>query len=645
MSLQKSLITVAFLCLQIASASTQAQVNGSGPSDPSLFGSVIDVTDDQSDLPNIGGSLSETVQLNISGEGEIGNFFRAGLGSEVNISEGGRTGIGFRSIGGEVNINGGTIGSGSELFGAELNLTSGTIETFGNSGSLETDAARINGSLVDSTVNVSGGVIEGRFYASNTLVNISGGRVNDLDASFDSVVNVSSGNAGITASAGSDVNVAGGSISRLSALERSNVEISGGRLGTVRILAGSDVRLDGAEFQLNGNSVSGDTLSVGDDDIFTGTLQDGSAFVIAGVDGEDISSIRLNQVAIPELDLNPITVNNAGQNAPAGLRAGQTLSLVDGGDLGENFETVGATINIAGGIVGEGATFFDSDVTISGGSFGEDLAIINSQFEITDGALGFRSFIDNSVGTISGGSIPSVSSSGSRFEINNDSQVTITGGEIGDLSLVNDSVVDISGGIIGERFSVFGESTANISGGTFGNFFTAAGTANVNITDGEFGSFNASSDSIVSISGGRFVSLSAVNRSTVDISGGTFERIFLQGPAELNLSGGTVSGLVTSNSGDLNIFGTEFFIDGDLVEFLALGETLNLRGQDLTLAGTLLDGSDFEIQFGSGVSSQSFVNSVNLTLSTAVPEPSSLMLLIACFGLGTLKRRRPPVTR
>ena len=186
---------------------------------------MIDVTDDQSDLPNIGGSLSETVQLNISGEGEIGNFFSAGLGSEVNISEGGRTGIGFRSIGGEVNINGGTIGSGSELFGAELNLTSGTIETFGNSGSLETDAARINGSLVDSTVNVSGGVIEGRFYASNTLVNISGGRVNDLDASFDSVVNVSSGNAGITASAGSDVNVAGGSISRLSALELSLIHI------------------------------------------------------------------------------------------------------------------------------------------------------------------------------------------------------------------------------------------------------------------------------------------------------------------------------------------------------------------------------------------------------------------------------------
>ena len=206
----------------------------------------------------------------------------------------------------------------------------------------------------------------------------------------------------------------------------------------------------------------------------------------------------------------------------------------------------------------------------------------------------------------------------------------------------------MTGGTFEGTFEV-NQGTATIEGGSFrgGRSLEVNNNSVVNITGGDFSTtFTVEEGSDVSISGGVFGGTFTVgNRGSVDISGGTFDRIFLQGTAELNLSGGTVSGLVTSNSGDLNIFGTEFFIDGDLVEFLALGETLNLRGQDLTLAGTLLDGSDFEIQFGSGVSSQSFVNSVNLTLSTAVPEPSSLMLLITCFGLGTLKRRRPPATR
>ena len=207
------------------------------------------------------------------------------------------------------------------------------------------------------------------------------------------------------------------------------------------------------------------------------------------------------------------------------------------------------------------------------------------------------------------------------------------------------STVNISGGDISTIFTIEAGSDVSISGGVFGDSFTVLNRGSVDISGGTFDNrINLRGNGELNLSGGTVLgTLSHLSSDVINISGGEINGI--SGSGEVNLSGGLINGLVASRLGDLNIFGTEFFIDGDLVESLDIGETLNLRGQDLTLAGTLLDGSDFEIQFGSGVSSQSFANSVNLTLSTVVPEPSSLMLLIACFGLGTLKRRRPPATR
>jgi len=63
-----------------------AQVFDPGPSDPTLFDTVINLPADQSDISgSIGGVAGQTTQLNVVDGGSVGGDFRANSGSEVNI--------------------------------------------------------------------------------------------------------------------------------------------------------------------------------------------------------------------------------------------------------------------------------------------------------------------------------------------------------------------------------------------------------------------------------------------------------------------------------------------------------------------------------------------------------------------------------
>ena len=82
-----------------------------------------------------------------------------------------------------------------------------------------------------------------------------------------------------------------------------------------------------------------------------GTLANGTTFIFSGNERE-LSNLNLSRVALPTLEASDL-VDTDLRNAPAGVRNGQTLTLVSGGALGENFEAAGGTLNIEGGIVGD----------------------------------------------------------------------------------------------------------------------------------------------------------------------------------------------------------------------------------------------------------------------------------------------------
>jgi hypothetical protein len=319
-------------------------------------------------------------------------------------------------------------------------------------------------------MNVSGGIVFPFFDAySGSETNISGGRVrSEFEAKTDSLVNISGGivDDGFTAGSGSEVNISGGAIGF-----SFNAE------------SGSDVELFGGEFKLNGDAFTGPAITLSEGDMFSGTLTDGSAFIFSShnVGSDRLVGVTLTSTAVPALNATPIVVNTRFPNRPSGLRAGQTLTLEDGGALGDYFEAVGATLNIKGGSLGSLAGVSQSQVNISGG-------IVGPFFDAYSG----------SVVNISGGSV------GSGFEARSGSEVNISGGSIDQFSAQSGSVVNISGGAVDTGFDARSGSEVNISGGTVGSYFEAYSGSVVNISGGTVGhDFMARSGS-VDLSGGDF---------------------------------------------------------------------------------------------------------------------------------------------
>ena len=320
-----------------------AQVNGPGPSPSSDFDIVLNLPGDEADITgasfeSIGGVVGQTTQLNVGDDGTVGPGFHALSGSELNIRGGAVDNFFTANSGSEVNISGGAIG----------------VEFEANSGSV---------------VSVSGGSVRGGFDAlSGSEVNISGG---GFDQFFE-------------ASSGSEVNISGGNFGR-----------------NFRALPGSDVELIGGEFRFNGVDFGGGAIPLmSENDVFTGTLADGSAFIFYGFElnpdtpvsfkvGDILAGVTLTVVDLPQIDTTPIVIDTPITRGSAGLRAGQELTVIAGGDLGDDLAVVDATLNVEAGAVGDFADVANSVVNISGGTVGDDFhAYSGSEVNISGGAVG-----------------------------------------------------------------------------------------------------------------------------------------------------------------------------------------------------------------------------------------------------------------
>lgn len=117
------------LGLLLFASPVAGQVFDSGPSDPALFDSVIDLppAPDIAELSEVGGD-GLTTQLNIFGGGSVEFGFDALAGSEVNIRDGDVGELFDAHSGSAVNISGGTVGNlFRALSGSEVNISGGDV--------------------------------------------------------------------------------------------------------------------------------------------------------------------------------------------------------------------------------------------------------------------------------------------------------------------------------------------------------------------------------------------------------------------------------------------------------------------------------------------------------------------------------------
>jgi hypothetical protein len=451
-----------------------------------------------------------------------------------------------------------------------------------------------NFAVVSATLNIEGGTVQPGLEVTDSTVNISGGTVlSVVQALEDSVITVS-GDAvagGIYGYAGSEVNVEGGTLGDFSRVySGSRFNISGGTIGSflevfsggdLHILgglvergieqhSGSSISLHGGEFLLNGLTVLG-TVPLTSTDVISATLTDGSTIALSQRIGDALRQVTFVPEPLPPIDLTPITVTTSiGRTS---LRTGQSLDLQPGGTLPSSFTSVSATLNV------------------NGGSIGTALEIVDTTLNMTQGNIGSGFFaLNESQVNIAGGTISS------GFRIATGSTVSISGGSVGGTS--DDGVQVIDGSVL------------NVTGGQVGRYVSV-------------GSFGPSSGGIVNISGGTVADIlfSASYNSVVNISGGTLGQTFnASSGSEINISGGTSSPNFDANAGsNVNLLGKQFILNGvDITNTLTAGVPLTITQRNVTLSGILGDGLPFSFTLNSSGAYYTSVFSPNATLTVSL---------------------------
>ncbi len=567
-------------------------------------------------------SIGSNTQLNLFDGGSIGNVFRVGELTSGNSNI-------------EVNITGGSVGNSFSVGSAFRNSANVVVNISGGS------IGRISGVYDGSIVNISGGIVGSFLAHDGSTVNLSGGLVETFSLAF----------------SGSTVNLSGGSIkSNFGAFSGSVVNLSGGSFGDrFAIESGSTMNLSGSEFRLDGALIGGLNtpgnilaFDLPEGSALSGTLADGTPFALSSLNQDRIAAGTLTLQATSLPPIGPAVITAPGDTIPLGVRSGQTLAVnaggvvganfnagwgstveIAGGRVGQNFEAVGATVNISGGLIGKKFNAFNgSGVQLSGGEFRLDDVLIGG-LNTPGNTLAFK-LPEEAVlsGTLADGTPFAFSSLDlDRFATGTLTLQTVAlppvgptvittpndtiplGVRDGQTLVVNDgstiepdfqagwgSQIKITGGIVGQNFEAVG-ATVNITGGSVENGFNALNGSVVNISGGSVeGSFRAANGSTVDITAGTHNGLSALNGSVVNVSGGSLGNLSALNDSVVNVSGGSLGSRFNIESGSsTNIVGSGFRLDG--VPIGGLGTPGNTLAFDLpdesVLSGTLADGTPF----------------------------------------------------
>lgn len=571
-----------------------------------------------------GQNLTETNLTNGLFNGQV---FTLGPDLTIEVNNGGRvsdlgrwfTGTPFSIVDGTINVNdGGGFGSFQGLVSdVTMNVYAG-------------GTARGLGVGNAGTVNVLGGdVTLGRVMAGGATVLMSSGRLG------------ADNSAGL---AGGTVTVTGGTLKyRFVVNSGGTLSMSGGKIGeSFGTSAGASVTLTGDEFQFNGAVISDFSGGWPQNSVFTGTLADGSVFILGdqAFDGIAPSTLTLVSTPLPPADTTPQVVSSG--LVSSGLRSGQKLTLMDGGALGDHFAAVGATLDIQGGIVGENLETAYSTVNISGGHIGDRTEFIGDTISFFDGSLvnitgGLFSdklhALSGSTVDISGGAFED------GFRIRRGSSVTLYGD---DFQLNGVPVSDLSAGLSqGSVFTgtladgtVFIGSDKGLSSGTGGDVKIESGTTSLvatplppadttpQLVSNGMGPKGLRPGQSLTLSGtGTLGDNFAAVGATLHIEGGTVGDLARIAYSRVEISGGRVEGSMSVYDG-----GTVNVTDIEHIQRLEAwaGSQVTVAGGDIEVLTAYQGGA---IQIDGGV----FEN-------VSISYGSSAFVSGGSFGVGTFSR-------
>ncbi|MEN1705759.1 MAG: hypothetical protein AAGJ54_09660 [Planctomycetota bacterium] len=587
--------------IMLAAGSAFAQT-APQPSDPSNFSLVLNIGDDPNapvplDGPSVGGGSGTLSLSNLNGTLLTSD-------SQLNLYRGTIVNNGATPF-----AIGPSDGSGANV---EVNLFNGSIQP---------DVSAFAG----STVNVFGGFVGFRFTLdAGATLNLDGGTLGNFVAGgviarAGSTLNAYSGNLNANVERGSGVNIFGGNIN----INGISAVVSGGTLSAINM---SHLELRGDEFRFNGQAISSFPTGQLDSNsgILSGTLADGTVFIIAGAAGDRLRDATLVTQTLNAADTTPRTITSGVESK--GLRPGQTLIVHDSASLSSDFAVVDSTLNLEGGTAGDRLQAAYSMINLAGTVGDSFHAFSGTTVNVTDGSIGRSAQADvNTTVNVLGGSI------GSRFTAAG--EVRIDGGSIADNFLAT-GTVDLISGSIGSSMRASGDFT--VSGGTVSSL-TIGGTGTTTVLDGAIGSAFLSENAQMNIQGGTTGRVTSFG--VLDLTGGSILTTYSGASAStLNIRGGKIGGAITTENGaNVNIFGTEFFIDGIKLELgdLDFDESLSFDSiDDFILTAVLLDGSTFTLDVTNGS-----INDVAGFTINRVPAPAVTAPLAGLLVLGRRRRR------
>ena len=183
--------------------------------------------------------------------------------------------------------------------------------------------------------------------------------------------------------------------------------------------------------------------------------------------------------------------------------------------------------------------------------------------------------------------------------------INLNGGSIADdtdftgAGFPNGITLNVNSGTVGLDVDI-SNSNINIDGGTVALLATdiVEGVNNINnntitITGGNVGSFfQVRGNSTLELSGGSLEAFGIIGGgATGVVTGGSFNLCDISGP--LDISGGDFNTFRVFSGGAVNLFGTDFAIDGVPISDLVLNQQTIITDRNVTLSGTLSDGSTF----------------------------------------------------
>jgi hypothetical protein len=552
--------------------------------------------------------------------GEVDNY-----GSTVTLGDTSSLDQLLVSIGGTVNVDGGTIGNpiaavdaGSGLLDAagdaQVHMTKGFVGTISLNG-MHTKASITGGTLnrvlaqTGAFATINDGLVRGNVESldDTTFVGINGGQIKG------SVFASSSGTAIVNGG-----NVAGA----LSAFGGNVTLNSSGSVGGDLYLNGNGTAL------MDGGNLAGNAVS-----------QSGVMTISGGAVAQNAEALGISPTEFATINVTGGVVqgNASSENNSLVAVSGDADILGDlitegNGQIGMTGGTVGgvsangsnSVVRLSGGLVQQDALTAGKarlSVLDSGHVGREILASENSQVTISGGQVGKVGGLDHAHVLIFGGSVGPVLTQGSSF-------LMLTGGSVvGDVAAFESSSMDLSGGSINGNVDAHDSTLVVVEGTTVSGKITAHDQASLLILQ----------PLPSPPGGGALHALPSGDSETGDSARG--------GPVLAKLLG--AAGLVRADAGPANplqIFlydDSTLEIDGFNFSAALLDPNNNNMFSEYQLSGFFANGSPF----GGGLGIQLFVQngtaaSFKLVEVAHVPEPSGIVLLASMATLLGLVRRR-----